>query len=154
MAGVIEELSLLAALYVANHMRPENRRDLEALAGPITPELYAMNRYTAEGMGWTFQDDSPYLIAGIERERPGVGTWWLLATPALEKHALTAARFGRNVVNSLLTTGEYHRIQAFCLADWRGACRMAEAIGLKREAVMRRAGIGKEDIAIFAATRA
>lgn len=151
MAGV-EPLSLLAALYVAHNLRDANRREIEATAGPVSAEAFAINRLTAEGEAWAFVDGLPYMIAGIEVERPGVATWWLAATPLVEKHAKTAVRFGRNVVTHLLTTGEFHRIQAYCLADWPQAGALAEAIGLRREAVLRAAGIGKQDIAVYAAT--
>jgi RimJ/RimL family protein N-acetyltransferase len=150
----VRVLTLAAAVYVANDLRPESRRDVQAMAGEITAAELAINRFQAPGLAWSFHDAQglPYACAGLESERPGIAAWWLMTTAATQKHGLTLARFGRNAVRNLFAAGELHRIHAFVLADWPGACRLAESIGLRREATMRACGIRREDIAIFAAT--
>lgn len=151
----IRPLTLANALLVAHEMRPESHRDVASTAGELAPDVIAMNRLCAPGTAWSFHcpiSALPFAVAGLEEERPGVLTWWMISTRKVEKHALTIARFGRNAVSSLLATGECHRIQAFVLADWPQACKLMEVIGLHREGVMRSAGIRQEDIAVFAAT--
>jgi hypothetical protein len=147
-------LTLANAVLVAHSIRPECERDVRATAGDILPDVLAMNRFQAPGRAWSFHgpDFQPHCLVGLEEDRAGVLTWWMLTTRLYEKHALSVARFGRNAVRALFAAGECHRVQAFVLADWPQACKLAELIGLRREGVMRSSGLQREDIAIYAAT--
>jgi len=150
----IRPLTLAACVYVANALRPESIRDIASMIGDFAAADVAISRFQAQGPAWSFHDADgvPYAVAGLEQDRPGVATWWMMTTPAVEKHALSLARFGRNAVRNLFAAGELHRIHAFVLADWPQACKLVETIGLQRESVMRACGVRHEDIAIFAAT--
>lgn len=156
--GLAERPPALLAeiLYVAANLRPACLRDVRSTAGDIDCERLAINRFEAPGRKWAFYDHEqgvPHSIIGLEQDRgPGILTWWMMTTALTEKHGLSIARFGRSAVRGLFAAGECHRIQAFVLADWPEACKLAETIGLRHEGVMRASGLGREDIAIYAAT--
>ena len=145
---------LAEILVVCHNLREACQRDVRSQAGDVDPETLAIDRFQASVRAWAFMgdDDMPFAVAGLEQDRPGVVTWWMLTTPAVEKQARILAKFGRNAVSALFASGEVHRVQAFVLADWVQARRLVEIIGLRHEATMIASGIGKEDIAIFAAT--
>jgi hypothetical protein len=150
--GDVRPLTLWTMLDVAARLRPECLADIKCFIGDISPEVYAMNRIQTAGEAWSFhgRDGIPYCAAGLQFEGTGVATWWLATTAAVEKHALTIARFGRNAVMSLLATGDCHRIQAFVRADWNQARKLAETIGLSYEGTMRRLGVQGEDVTVYA----
>ena len=150
---MIRQAALADLLLVAESMRPEHRRDMAAWYPDLEIDSFVADRWNHGGMMWSmWADDVPFAVGGVGEDRPGVGTWWLIGTPSLEKHALAVVRFGRTVVNRLLAS-DFHRIQAYCLEDWPAACRTAEAIGLAFEGRHPAMGVNGENVLSYGRTR-
>lgn len=160
MTARLEALTLPAALEVCRSMRPHDAEVLRALLGPFEPEAFAANRMSTEGAAWALVDDAGVLaIGGMEFRTAWSGCMWFLAHERADSLSPTdeswrkLVRATRTVVSNALdplNENARHRVEAYVLATWPAAARLVRHLGFTREATLRRAGSGGEDIEIWA----
>ena len=149
---MIREATLLDVLTVAHRMRPRDWQAIHAIAGNVGADAYACDIFSRKGMTWCldYDDGHPIGVGGLHDEDDGNATWWMVGTPAIEKFGKTLVRLGRHIVKRSIGSGEFRRLQCYCLADWPQAVRFAERIGLQREGLLRKVGRNGEDMIVMA----
>lgn len=139
---------------VLEHLRPADRRELEATLWTFDPVALAEASARAP-FGFVAGDEAgrPVAVAGASVLWPGVYQVGLFATPAWPVVAQAVqARIRRRLVPALLRAGA-HRAQAFSDARHREAHRWLERLGARCEARMTAFGRGGEDFLLYAWTR-
>lgn len=101
-----------------------------------------------DGVAHVFKeaDGTPFCASGFHVDSPGVAHAWTIRTDGWARHLLSCARTSRRVMERLLESGAVHRLEAWCPA-W--AERWPLALGLEREAVLRRYSADGTDIVIW-----
>lgn len=122
--------------------------------GGWNPELIATTcGFYLEGVAHVFRDGdgTPYCASGFYAVAPGVARSWTIRTEAWKRHLRECVRVSRFVIGLLMESDGVHRIEAWCPA-W--APRWPEALGLEREAVLRRYASDGSDLVIWSKVRA
>jgi hypothetical protein len=159
------ELSLSGEPKLTDYLRvclalPEDeRQQYAAMAGaPFDAEIVAAALMLASGPKWTIYDGRKYAIAvgGYLEERPGVWRSWMAATDECwtpeNAEGVTAICVG--AMQSMFYDHGAHRLETVCLATRKRARSWyTRHLGLKYEGLLRQAGVGGEDVAIYATTR-
>lgn len=91
-------------------------------------------------------DGTPFCASGFFVGAPGVARAWTIRTDGWKRHLLSCARTSRRVIERLLAAPDVNRLEAWCPA-W--ADRWPAALGLEREAVLRRYATDGTDIVIW-----
>jgi hypothetical protein len=154
-AGLAEvvKLSLADALFVIANMRDEDRLCASAVLGVTTDDVYAVNRWQTEGPAWTLlQDGEPAAIFGLSMHVPWAATAWLIATPRFHSWR-KLLRHCRTVLGNMAAS-PLHRIECQVVTGWPEAEAFARRAGFDFEGVRVRAGRNRQDILLFAITRA
>lgn len=152
---MIRALTLADAWVITRNLRARDWWAMECLIeGPrMSPDQVAISSCSAPGMSWVQCDDErPFCMFGLEPHRPGVLSWWMLASEDAprEKLSFELVRFARKRCIDALRAGGTHRVQALVLEDWPEAVRMAEAIGLGCEGRLAHYGIRGEHCLMMA----
>jgi len=95
----------------------------------------------------------PVMVGGFSKTNGGAATAWMWGTDNAKYAAVEFTRFSKRAVKYLLENGVFHRIQAFPAVFHTRAARWIEAIGMKREATLRKYGCGGEDFYLYAAIK-
>lgn len=144
----IETLTLSGALYVANHMRLDDRECLEAVIGTANPEAFALNRWQSDGAAWEMVDFEPVAIGGLSQSVPWVGRLWLIATDLMTPESWKKLiRHLRTVLANASKT--IRRIEADVLSTWPEAQKFIKRMGFELEGARYQAGKDGQDILTF-----
>ncbi len=151
----IHKLTLADALFVVGNMRDEDRYCMKAVMGPVSDEVFAMNRYQTEGPAWSMVDDSgPVAIFGISLHTKWSGVAWLVATNAMTGESWRKLMRHCRTVLSNFETSPLHRIEAHVLADWPQAVVFAKRLGGELEGTRRSAGRNGQDVQMWSIVKA
>lgn len=151
----MRDLELLDALHVAGRMRDWDRRCISALAGPVSDEEFAVNRWQTAGPAWSmWHDGEPVMIGGIELRNAWVAVFWMFAVEGVTPRGWACLmRHTRKVLaNATNPAHEHyrHRVEAYTLGGWAGAEDLAKRFGFEHESVKRGGGSGGEDLNVWA----
>ncbi len=88
-------------------------------------------------------------IAGVNCTIPNVGTGWMLTSPLAEKYSKFLYIGCKNTIDRAIAGFELHRVQSTVLTDNIKAAKWLELLGLKREALFRKADSKANDYYIY-----
>ncbi len=92
-------------------------------------------------------------VGGVQVFWPGRGSFWLILTADCKKegiHGLRALYAIREKIEELSKANNLHRAEAAIRTDFSRAIAMIEALGFKREALMRHYWPDKRDAFLYA----
>ena len=144
---------------ICRDLPQDERAQYEALNGSAydADELAAIMLLIG-GPKWTIlagEADEPIAAGGYTQERPGVWRSWMLARPSCwTQYAEEVTSICNGAMEMMFSDFKAHRLETTCLASRAKARRWYERhLGLQCEGIMRAAGVGKQDVAIYAKTR-
>jgi hypothetical protein len=145
---------LLDYVAVALRMSDDEKLQLAAMCGgKYDVDGIAAGNYMQPGHKWVMKDgERALVVGGYAPVRPGVFCDWMLSdhevwtTPRYWR-ALT--RFAKGVLDTMLSSGQAHRLECLSLASRTGAHRWYRAIGLRYESCQVRGGANGEDVFMF-----
>jgi hypothetical protein len=141
-------------VYIARHMRRQDREEFAATAGPQTPETIAA--YTCAHCTDGFValvEGIPVATFGASVITPGRHIQlFMYATDRWEEVALPASLLIRRHLVRYRDTS-YTRAQAVTLGTYEWAHRWMETLGMRKEAVLHDYGWNRETFFIYAWTR-
>lgn len=139
------------ALYVAQHMRENDAREINATRWDDTPWRFAVDCASLPGVSWcALLDGEPVVIGGIACHQPGLGQAWMVGTEKFAQVAVKLTRFSRDVISRMLRDdSDINRIQAFSAAFHEESHAWLKAVGLNAITALPKYGKGGEDFLIF-----
>lgn len=148
---MLRTLTLADALAVVGRMREWDRRCVRAALGDVPDEVFAVNRWQADGPAWSlWTTQGPQAICGMQLPNAWTGVFWLIAADGMAGDSWRKLiRLGRTVLANASdrANAEFrHRIEAHVLSQWVEAAEFARCIGFQLEGTRRAAGSGGEDI--------
>ena len=140
-------------LAVSASLIPDDLASLQAIAGcdsiDEAKELMCRMRCTATLMMSCRVDGVPVAVIGISRYRRGVCLGWAYTTAGVEAIGLAYTRGTRRAIDSVMRSGQYHRMEVWCWTGHRTSQRWVKAMGFQCEGIMRRTGTEGEDVALW-----
>lgn len=151
---MLRALTLADALSVVSRMRPEDRACVQAILGPVSDEVFAVNRWQSDGPAWTLLDaqGNPQAIGGLAFSNDWSAVLWMVAAQGIGRDSwrklLRATRTVLQEATNPKNPHYRHRIEVCVM--WAEAARFAQALGFEFEGTKRQAGRGGEDVQIWA----
>jgi hypothetical protein len=144
-------------IQVALHLPEVEKRNWVALfeGGAFDPDECAIRCAAMAGPKWALIHPQGHALAvgGLFGLQKGVWQEWLLATgECWQKHAFTATRHCKKIMDLMFETGEAHRIQCVSLAEKTKAHEWYRILGFRFEGTLRHYGVNREDCMMFART--
>jgi hypothetical protein len=149
---------LLDFLIVCDKMPPDERAQLEAFVGePYDVDRAAIGNFQTLGPKWVWKTDDgvPLAVGGYVLQRKGVWRDFLLSTPEIWQRPYWFP-FTRSVVrimNSMLLSGEAHRLECISLASRTKAFSWYDTIGYNKEGVLHGYAANGSDAVLYARCR-
>lgn len=152
---MIANLTLEHALGVARNMRESDRREVMATQWEDDIERFALDCYLSKGVKWVAinKKGEPVVIGGVSINSPGVGTAWMVGTDRWLTVALEVSRFCKNSIQSILSSGDVHRIQAFSAKFHAESHRWLKIVGMNPGSSLSKWGKNGEDFILFEVLR-
>src|SRR5207245_594657 len=100
-----------------------------------------------QGPAWSVKTDSgEYVVCfGFIPMHSGVAEAWLIVNPEIYvKHIALSWRITKHVFSSVVRSGLFHRVHAFCPEDYAEGRRVMEHLGMRFEGVMLKYGPNQE----------
>ena len=94
MSKIIHSITLEAALHVASHLRPDDRREVEEGHGVDATEILTLAALEGSCIYFTVPNGKTAGMAGVEDN----GIVWMLCTPAIEDYPHTFAREAKRFI--------------------------------------------------------
>lgn len=150
-------LTLADALAVVNGMRQWDRRCMSAMLGPASDDEMAMGRVQTTGPAWSMiVNGAPVAIGGVSFPNAWAGTFWFIATDAMNGHSwgklLTQTRTVLRNITDPRHPNYRHRVEAWTLEEWAAADRLVAHLGFEREGLRRSVGARGESFNVWAIT--
>lgn len=151
MAVEIVRLTGEDALYVAHHMRENDRLEINATRWDESPWRFAADCANLPGISYcALLDGEPVVIGGVALHQPGLGQAWMVGTDKFAQVAVSLTRFSRDVITRMLRDDSgINRIQAFSAAFHEESHKWLKAVGLNAITPLPQYGKGGEDFLIF-----
>jgi hypothetical protein len=147
----LAKADLGSILYICRNMRQADRDEIFATRWTDDPDELSVEVMTRWGLGWVAFDDNGTPVAAIGATPLWEGVWqaWMFATDDFLSVGKQLTRWTKRVmIPSLLESG-MHRAEARSSADHHSAHAWMQALGAKRESVLRRFGREKQDFFLF-----
>ena len=142
---MITTLTLEDALYLAEHMREIDKREIrETMRGDDLAE-FAHECVALDGWCYKDSDGLPVAMMGVAECWPGVSSGWMVATDDIGRHGVGITKLAQ----SLVTDKKWHRIQAASAAFHDVSHAWLELLGFTRGQTMRQFGKNKADFIMF-----
>lgn len=146
----IRPLTLDDALAVAHALRPEDAREIRAMAGSLDPDRLARDTLAAASAGFVAAlEDEPVAVAAVAWMLPGLATVAMWATPAWPRVAMAVTRHIRQTVTPDLVRAGMRRAEARSIDGHDVAHRWLASLGFVRECAMPDFGAGREMFHLF-----
>lgn len=151
MAVEIVDLIPEDALYIAQHMRAIDAREVNATRWSESPFDLAVECVRAPGKSWAaLVDGIPVAMGGIALNQPAIGQAWLIGTDDLSRAGLTLTRFCADVTRRMLSEDSgINRIQAFSAGFHTEAHAWLKAVGLNAVVPLPKYGKSGEDFLLL-----
>ena len=94
MSKFIHPITLEAALHVASHLRPDDRREVEEGHGQNALEILTLEALEGSCVYFTMPNGKTAGMAGVEKG----GSIWMLCTPVIEQYPHTFAREAKRFI--------------------------------------------------------
>ena len=94
MSKIIHPITLEAALHVASHLRPDDRREVEEGHGVDATEILTLAALEGSCIYFTVPNGKTAGMAGVEER----GSIWMLCTPVIEQYPHTFAREAKRFI--------------------------------------------------------
>lgn len=137
-------------------MRQADRDEIYNVVGHNNPFLLAQQTLDASRMGEaiiaTGSDGRPIAVMGFMARHPGICEMFAYGTDAFSRVALTLTRYGLRVMKPAMLAAGLHRAECKSRFDHTDAHRWLEALGFRREGVLKAYGSDRADYVQFAAT--
>ena len=144
----IHSLTLGAALYVCQRMRPLDRACVNAMLGEISADTFAIDRFQSPGAAWFMeQDGEPVAIFGLQHQHEKSVVAWLCCTGSMRSFK-KLIRFSRTVADNAAAHG-VRRIEVHVLQGWARAEEFAKHLGCTFEGTRRHSGVGGESFHVY-----
>lgn len=150
----VHKLTVADALLVVGNMREMDRYAAKAVLGPVSDEVFAVNRCQTEGPAWALVDgEVPVAIFGLSMHTKWSAVAWLIATPAMTGESWRKLIRHARIVLRNFKASPLHRIEAHVLAEWPEAVQFAQRLGGTLEGTRRKAGRHGQDVQIWSIVR-
>lgn len=138
------------AVFVAENMREWDRREIFATHWR-GEDAFAVARDTVAcgSFGWVLGLDRPIAVLGAYPMHPHVWSVHMYATDDFRQIGISATRFVRRVMIPALVAADLRRAQCLSMEGHTDSHRWLEALGAKRESVLREYGRDGEDFVMF-----
>lgn len=142
--------------YVAANLRDEDRREILATVDLDCASRAGWLSWAVSGPDWCWTaqiDGQPVVAFGIGEGspfQPQIRTAWAFGTERLRRVVPAITRFAKEEWPKRLIPIGVRRVEIRSIADHDVAHRWLEAIGARRECVMRSYGVHGEDFALWA----
>lgn len=139
------------AIQVCRHLEETERREWEALQGPLDPERWADAHLGLPGPSFAClaKDGEPVVMGGFNLEVPGMGVGWLGVTDRFPEVAIEVTRASRKAIDFALTESLVDVVMVASAAFHKTAHRWFRTLGLERHADLPGFGLNGEDFIIF-----
>lgn len=120
------------ALLLSERLRMEDIVEIYASSGMSPLEALCSGLEYSSPHAWALADPAsgePYLMGGVRPLQDGIGLVWLLASPAIERHALTVQREAKSMLLRIWEAGDFRALCNIVAADNHKAVRWLERLG-------------------------
>lgn len=141
-----------ALRYIARNLRPRDRREIFALRWHDDEEAFVAEVCNVAGDLWRLWslDGEPVAVNGVVPVRPGVVIAGAFGTNRWRSVVKSMTRWSLEYVIPILRQANYHRGEAYVLAENTDSRRWIELLGGEVEAVLKGFGRGREDFLLYA----
>ena len=147
---MIEKLHITDALYLAEHMRDIDAREVFATKWHDNREWFARECAAIGGICYKNADGVPVAMGGFNEVWLGMGAAWMVATPEIVNHGVGLTKLGKHMME---TATQFHRIQALSADFHTVSHEWLLSIGFRRGPTLERYGKGGEDFYTFEIVR-
>lgn len=150
---MLTPISLLDLEYVCYNMRERDKEEVYALRDHNNPfrlawEATSFIRNNGRGrISWI--GGKPAAVGAFTQHHPGVWEVWMFGTNQFKAAAMPLLGWVRREAADILATTDAHRLQCDSRADYLEAHKMIQAMGAKREMLMRQYGKDGSDYIRF-----
>lgn len=153
----VQPLAYPDTLYVAERMRAEDRREIEATRGSLLmAERVAMDCWlslTQRGIGYVvYWANIPVVVIGAIPIHTGVWSVYMFATDLISKVGLGLTRWAKHTLHPEIVSVGAHRIECNSIAGHDQAHAWMKTFGAKNEGALPKFGTGQETFYRFAWT--
>ena len=138
--------------YIARYLRPRDRREIFALRWNDDEDDFVAEVCRVAGDLWRMWaiDGEPIAVNGVVPVRPGVVLAGAFGTKRWRSILRPMTRWSLDYVIPVLRQANYHRGEAYVLAENTDSRRWIELLGGEIEAVLKGFGRGREDYLLYA----
>lgn len=151
---LVRPINIKDAAFVAENMREWDRREIFAThwrdEGPFG---VARDAVACGDFGWILGRDKPIATIGAYPMHPHVWSVYMFATDDFRQIRISATKFARRVIIPALVAADFRRAQCLSMEGHTDSHRWLEALGAKRESVLREYGRDGEDFVMFSLSR-
>lgn len=137
--------------YIVRHLRPRDRQEIFALRWDNDEDRFVEEILACAGDLWKlwYFDDEPVAATGMVPVRPGVVIGGAFGTDKWRKAVRPITRWARGFIIPSLQNANYHRIEAYVLAENTDSRRWIERFGGEVEALLKSFGRSREDFLLY-----
>ena len=137
--------------YIVRHLRQRDRQEIFALRWDNDEDRFVEEILACAGDLWKlwYVDDEPVAATGMVQVRPGVVIGGAFGTPKWRKVVRPITRWARGFIIPSLQNANYHRIEAYVLAENTDSRRWIERFGGEVEALLKSFGRSREDFLLY-----
>lgn len=138
--------------YIVHNLRPRDRREIFALRWSLDEEAFVAEVCSVAGDLWRMWavDGEPVAVNGVVPVRPGVVIAGAFGTRRWRQVIRPMTRWSLDYVIPTIRASNYHRGEAYVLAENTDSRRWIESLGGEVEAVLKGFGGGREDYLLYA----
>jgi hypothetical protein len=142
--------------YILEHLRPEDRAEIEAVRGEkFDPFKVALQlcqlATTCDGwLFWNADTKAPIAALGAYAMTPTCAGCWAFGTPDWPTTVKAVTKHVRHIMIPRLLKAGFHRAECRALASREDTQRWLTGLGWRAEAVLSEFGTRREDFILFA----
>jgi len=96
-----------------------------------------------------FDGDELVACGGVMFYRLGFGEAWFLSTPLIKKYTRQILKISRYYLKMIIDEYDLYRVQATPRINWPIGYKFVERLGFRKEGILRKYGLNKEDCYMY-----
>ena len=150
---ILAPLTFEDVLYVAERMRPWDKKEIYATRWNEDPAELARQCCATGDFGWVAGIERPIAAVGAVPVHPNVWSVWCFATDEFPRIALSLTRYVKKAMIPALVESGAHRAACASIEGHTDAQKWLELLGARRECTHRALGKNGEDFHVYVWTR-